>query len=140
MTRSDFLHSQPDSAEIQSAVERSRQREAVDHAEEAELAEKEEEIQLWQDRFRLFIESVDTVIYLAIAVVFILGAAAMLGYSAYAFVDGVKSGFASAIVSMINDLLLVMIMMEVLKTILSYLEDHAISLRPFLFVGVISAT
>src|SRR5205823_4515101 len=88
----------------------------------------------------LFIESLDTLIYLLIAGVFIAGAAAMLGYSVYSFVHSARGGFPRAVVTLINDLLLVMIMMEVLKTILSYLADNAISLRPFLFIGIISAT
>jgi uncharacterized membrane protein (DUF373 family) len=64
----------------------------------------------------------------------------MLGYSVYTFARHAGAGFPQSVVALINDLLLVMIMMEVLKTILSYLEDHAISLRPFLFIGIISAT
>lgn len=94
----------------------------------------------WDERARRVIESLDSAIYLLVAAVFVASAGAMLGYSVYSFVHGVRSGFGTAIVGLINDLLLVMIMMEVLKTIISYLEDHAISLRPFLFIGVISAT
>jgi uncharacterized membrane protein (DUF373 family) len=129
-------------SKVEAAVERAREREVVDEAEEEVLEEKEEEIKLWHERLRLLIESVDTAIYLVVAVVFVVGAVAMLGYTVYTFAQQANSnaGFASAVVNLINDLLLVMIMMEVLKTILSYLEEHAISLRPFLFVGVISAT
>jgi uncharacterized membrane protein (DUF373 family) len=94
----------------------------------------------WHDRGRTLIEMLDTTIYLLIAGVFIAGAAATLGYTIFGFATHVSSGFPQAVVALINDLLLVMIMMEVLKTILSYLDDHAISLRPFLFIGIISAT
>ncbi len=41
---------------------------------------------------------------------------------------------------MINDLLLVMIIMEVLRTVVSYLAERGGSLRPFLFIAAISAT
>src|SRR5262249_249697 len=44
------------------------------------------------------------------------------------------------VITLINDLLLVMIMMEVLRTVLSYIEERGASLRPFLFIGAISAT
>ena len=104
------------------------------------VVREEQELRHWHDRSRAVIDALDTLIYLLIAGVFIGAAAAMLGYTLYGFASNVNNGFASAIVTLINDLLLVMIMMEVLKTILSYLEDHAISLRPFLFIGVISAT
>ena len=39
-----------------------------------------------------------------------------------------------------NDLLLVMIITEVLRTVLSYLSERGSSLRPFLFIAAISAT
>ncbi len=46
----------------------------------------------------------------------------------------------AAIVSLISDLLLVVIIMEVLGTVIHYLKSHVTSLRPFLFIGIISAT
>ena len=49
-------------------------------------------------------------------------------------------GFPFAIITLINDLLLVMIIMEVLRTVLSYLAERGGSLRPFLFIASISAT
>ena len=113
---------------------------AHDRSEDENLLRTERELRRWHERSRLFIESLDTLIYLLIAGVFIAGAAAMLGYSVYSFVHSARGGFPRAVVTLINDLLLVMIMMEVLKTILSYLADNAISLRPFLFIGIISAT
>jgi len=94
----------------------------------------------WEEQGRRGIEFFDTAIYLLVAAIFLAGAGGMLGYTVFSFATHVRQGFADSIVTLINDLLLVMIMMEVLKTIVSYLEDHAISLRPFLFVGIISAT
>ncbi len=84
----------------------------------------------------------DTVMYALIGVAFLIGAAGMLGYAAVSFVGHVQKGdnFAEAIVGLINDLLLVMVIMEVLRTILSYIEEREVSLRPFLFIGAISAT
>jgi uncharacterized membrane protein (DUF373 family) len=52
----------------------------------------------------------------------------------------VSEGFPQAIITLVNDLLLVMIIMEVLRTVLSYIEERGASLRPFLFIGAISAT
>jgi uncharacterized membrane protein (DUF373 family) len=51
-----------------------------------------------------------------------------------------QAGFPIAIITLINDLLLVMIIMEVLRTVLSYLAERGGSLRPFLFIAAISAT
>jgi len=47
---------------------------------------------------------------------------------------------AESIVQLISDLLLVVIIMEVLGTVIHYLKSHVTSLRPFLFIGIISAT
>jgi len=88
----------------------------------------------------------DTVMYTLIGVVFLAGALAMLIYSVLTFFQDAfihppeNSSFADAVVTLINDLLLVMIIMEVLRTIGSYIEDRGASLRPFLFIGAISAT
>ncbi|MEO7076023.1 MAG: phosphate-starvation-inducible PsiE family protein, partial [Ktedonobacterales bacterium] len=50
------------------------------------------------------------------------------------------SGAAEAIITFVSDLLLTLIIMEVLGTVVNYLETHATSLKPFLFIGIISAT
>ena len=83
----------------------------------------------------------DAVMYTLIGLAFLVGAAGMLGYAAVSFVHSVQQGdFADAVVDLINNLLLVMVIMEVLRTILSYIEEREVSLRPFLFIGAISAT
>jgi len=45
-----------------------------------------------------------------------------------------------AIIQLVSDLLLVLIIMEVLGTVIHYLKSHATSLRPFLFIGIVSST
>jgi uncharacterized membrane protein (DUF373 family) len=76
-----------------------------------------------------------------VALVFLLAAFGMMGYSVISFPDNVRQqGFPLAIIALINDLLLVMIITEVLRTVLSYLAEKGSSLRPFLFIAAISAT
>jgi uncharacterized membrane protein (DUF373 family) len=82
----------------------------------------------------------DTLVYGLVAIIFLLGALVMLGYSIWAFFAHIGEDFPLPVITLINDLLLVMIMMEVLRTVLSYIEEHGASLRPFLFIGAISAT
>ena len=48
--------------------------------------------------------------------------------------------FATTIISLVSDLLLVLIIMEVLSTVIEYLKNHVTSLTPFLAIGIISAT
>jgi uncharacterized membrane protein (DUF373 family) len=87
------------------------------------------------------LEAADAIVYALVGVVFFLAAMGMLGYSLVAFPANLRAtGFALAVVTLVNDLLLVMIIMEVLRTVLSYLQERATSLQPFLFIAAISAT
>jgi uncharacterized membrane protein (DUF373 family) len=47
---------------------------------------------------------------------------------------------ALGIIRFFSDLLLVLIIMEVLRTVIHYLKEYTTSLRPFLFIGIVSAT
>ena len=86
------------------------------------------------------LEAADAIVYGLVGIVFLLAALGMLAYSLVAFPPNLRNnGFALAIVTLVNDLLLVMIIMEV-RTVLSYLQERASSLQPFLFIGAISAT
>ena len=83
----------------------------------------------------------DAIVYSLVALVFLIAAFGMLGYSVIAFPENVAlNSFPLAIIALINDLLLVMIIMEVLRTVISYLAERGGSLRPFLFIAAISAT
>jgi uncharacterized membrane protein (DUF373 family) len=87
------------------------------------------------------LEAGDAVVYALVGVVFFVAALGMLGYSVFAFPGNLReSGFGLAVVGLVNDLLLVMIIMEVLRTVLSYLQERGSSLQPFLFIAAISAT
>ena len=89
----------------------------------------------------------DSVIYAVVGACFFLGAIFALGYSFWHFAYTIlplskltPTISAAAIIQLISDLLLVLIIMEVLGTIIHYLKAHATSLRPFLFIGIVSAT
>jgi uncharacterized membrane protein (DUF373 family) len=87
------------------------------------------------------LEAADAVVYAMVGVVFFIAALGMLGYSVIVFpADLRETGFGLAVVTLVNDLLLVMIIMEVLRTVLSYLQERGSSLQPFLFIAAISAT
>ncbi len=47
--------------------------------------------------------------------------------------------YQNAILMAIHDILLVMIVLELLWTVLTYLREHSVPLEPFLFVGIISS-
>jgi uncharacterized membrane protein (DUF373 family) len=87
------------------------------------------------------LEAADAIVFALVAIVFLLAALGMLGYSLAIFPASMReTGFALAIVTLVNNLLLVMIIMEVIRTVLSYLQERATSLQPFLFIAAISAT
>jgi uncharacterized membrane protein (DUF373 family) len=87
------------------------------------------------------LETADAVVYAMVGVVFFVAALGMLVYSVVDFPANLRnSGFGLAVVALVNDLLLVMIIMEVLRTVLSYLQERGSSLQPFLFIAAISAT
>jgi uncharacterized membrane protein (DUF373 family) len=87
------------------------------------------------------LESADAVVYSLVGLVFLITAFGMLGYSVIAFPAAIEhDGFPLAVIALINDMLLVMIIMEVLRTVISYLAERGGSLRPFLLIAAISAT
>lgn len=98
------------------------------------------------------LERGDSIIYAIVGISFFLGAIFALSYSFWDFGGTMWNFFhnipsaptpadiANAIIKFISDLLLVLIIMEVLSTVIHYLKSHATSLRPFLFIGIISAT
>lgn len=94
-----------------------------------------------------FLDNGDSVIYAIVGVCFLAGGLIALGYAFWDFVNTLttRSPFnppllVSAIIQFISDLLLVLIIMEVLGTVTHYLQSHTTSLRPFLFIGIVSAT
>jgi uncharacterized membrane protein (DUF373 family) len=108
-----------------------------------------------EDRFALysgrFLDRTDNVIYFIVGVCFFLAAILALVYTFWAFVvsiielrafpmDQQPGQIAQAIIEFVSGLLLVLIIMEMLGTVIHYLEVHETSLRPFLFIGIISAT
>src|SRR5712691_12514167 len=93
-----------------------------------------------------FLDNGDSVVYAIVGICFLIGGFIALGYSFWDFAANLTSQkltpgiFATAIIQFVSDLLLVLIIMEVLGTVTHYLQSHTTSLRPFLFIGIVSAT
>jgi uncharacterized membrane protein (DUF373 family) len=87
-----------------------------------------------------WLERADVAVYAMIAVLFVGAAMAMGVYSVVTFFQHINDGFPLDIITSINDLLLVLIILEVLGTVRSYLSTGTTSLAPFLYIGTISAT
>ena len=87
-----------------------------------------------------FIDHADRAVYVAVAALFLSAALAMGGYSVVTFLRHLQDDFPLDLIAFVNDLLLVLIILEILGTVRSYLETGTTSLEPFLYIGTISAT
>ncbi len=103
--------------------------------------------------FTRFLESTDSLVYALVGASFLIAALVSLCYSIIKFalslgnVEGAtftdiftSAGTGTALINFVSDLLLTLIIMEVLGTVVHYLRTRATSLKPFLFIGIISAT
>jgi uncharacterized membrane protein (DUF373 family) len=91
------------------------------------------------------LDGLDTIVYAAVGLAFVGAALLALAYSmAHLLANfGVNiplDGDVQKVLTFVSDLLLVLIIMEVLGTVRSYLERGDTSVKPFLFIGIISAT
>lgn len=96
------------------------------------------------------LDAVDSLFYALVGVAFLVAAGITLVYSVVNLIAGLAAaigGQASAtgdvaqtVLNFVSDLLLVLIILEVLGTVRSYLDKHTNSVQPFLFIGIISAT
>src|SRR6266487_6491083 len=98
-----------------------------------------------------FLDRADSVVYAIVGACFLLAAILALLYSFWDLgisiiglrtfpMDQQPGREAQAIIEFVSGLLLVLIIMEMLGTVIHYLQVHTTSLRPFLFIGIISAT
>ena len=76
-----------------------------------------------------WLERADVAVYAMVAVLFLGAAVAMGVYSVVTFFQHINDDFPLDIITSINDLLLVLIILEVLGTVRSYLVTNAISLH-----------
>ncbi len=103
--------------------------------------------------FTRFLESTDSFVYALVGASFLVAALVSLCYSVVRFaltlwtsaganIDSIftGAGTGTALINFVSDLLLTLIIMEVLGTVVHYLRTRATSLKPFLFIGIISAT
>ena len=86
------------------------------------------------------LDRADEAVYLVVGALFLTAAVAMGVYSIATFIRHLQDDFPLDLITFINDLLLVLIVLEVLGTVRSYLETGTTSLEPFLYIGIISAT
>jgi uncharacterized membrane protein (DUF373 family) len=131
----------------------------VDHPDQqTQPANDSDEVQPSSDGLSVwFLEQIDAIPYWIVGTVFWIAALLSLAYSLTAFIvqvfnqAGGTGGFtikglidqglgAQDIITLVSDLLLTLIIMEVFGTVVHYLRERETTLKPFLFIGIISAT
>ena len=94
-----------------------------------------------------FFDLAENYVYLAVATLLLLGAVATIGHALYSAIQQTRSGVGLLILifSLLNDLLLVLIITEVLRTVVGFIRKRepgvvVADLTPFLVIAAISVT
>ena len=108
-------------------------------------------------RVTRWLESGQEIIQVAAGVLLFFGAFLAIGYAVFHFLDqlatatltlafpnetihlNTEQNLAASLINLMSDILLVLIIAEIFNTILHYLRERTVYLKPFLFIGIISA-
>jgi uncharacterized membrane protein (DUF373 family) len=87
-----------------------------------------------------WMETLDGLGYITAGFSFLALGMIVFGHAWYAFVTTVSANVLGAVLALIHDLLLVVILLELFRTIINFLKTHVITLEPFLYIGIIAST
>ena len=76
--------------------------------------------------------------YITTALSFLLLGMITFVYGWYSFFVSVHTGIMGAALHLTNNLLFVVILLELFRTLVSFLKSHTVTLEPFLIVGIIA--
>ncbi len=85
-------------------------------------------------------ETLDGLGYLTTGFSFLIISMVVFGHAWYAFFTTVPSQPIAAALVLMHDLLLVIILLELFRTIINFLKTKVITLEPFLYICVIAST
>ena len=77
--------------------------------------------------------------YVTVGISFLVLGMFVFGLGWYSFFGSFNTGGLGASLELMNDLLLVIILLELFRTILNFLKTHTVTLEPFLYVGIVAA-
>ncbi|HTN42342.1 MAG TPA: phosphate-starvation-inducible PsiE family protein [Nitrospiria bacterium] len=86
-----------------------------------------------------FMERLEKYGYIAAGLSFLILGMVVFFYGWLEFVLKMTEGPSRATLVLMNDLLLVVILLELFRTVINFLKSRTISLEPFLHVGIIAA-
>ena len=87
-----------------------------------------------------WMETLDGLGYITAGFSFLALGMIVFAHAWYAFVTTVTVGVLGAVLALIHDMLLVVILLELFRTIINFLKTHVITLEPFLYIGIIAST
>ncbi len=76
--------------------------------------------------------------YLTAGLSFLFLGMITFGYGWFFFFTSLKGGVIDAALHLTNNLLFVVILLELFRTLLNFLKSHVVTLEPFLIVGIIA--
>jgi len=77
--------------------------------------------------------------YITAGLSFLILGMIIFAYGWYRFLTSFQGQILPSALTLMNDLLLVLILLELFKTIMNYLTTHTITLEPFFYVGIVAA-
>jgi uncharacterized membrane protein (DUF373 family) len=88
----------------------------------------------------LWMETLDGLGYITAGFSFLVLGMVVFGHAWYQFFQKFSVGVLPAVLSLLHDLLLVVILLELFRTIINFLKTHIITLEPFLYICIIAST
>ncbi len=85
------------------------------------------------------LEKFDDIIQITVAIVLFAVATVVLVVASIHFITHFKENISYALVMFIHELLMIMILLELVYTIMTFLREHSIPLEPFIIIGIISS-
>src|SRR2546422_1735589 len=93
-----------------------------------------------QNLWIAWMETLDGLGYITAGFSFLLLGMVVFAHAWYTFLKTLASGVLPAALTLIHDLLLVVILLELFRTIINFLKTHIITLEPFLYICIIAST
>jgi uncharacterized membrane protein (DUF373 family) len=87
-----------------------------------------------------WMETLDGLGYITAGFSFLVLGMIVFAHAWYAFVVNFSTAVLPAVLALIHDLLLVVILLELFRTIINFLKTQVITLEPFLYIGIIAST
>jgi uncharacterized membrane protein (DUF373 family) len=87
-----------------------------------------------------WMETLDGLGYITAGFSFLVLGMVVFAHAWYVFVTTLGAGVLPAVLALIHDLLLVVILLELFRTIINFLKTHMITPEPFLYICIIAST